>query len=85
MGVWRDDPGDEGHGGTATEADQTQITREVTEISVCSAEFGEGAEVVMDHPCLVCLLHVVNTWDLTEAQALPPEGTQSLCSDPFSP
>lgn len=61
------------------------ITQKVTEISVCTAEFGEGVEVVMDHPGLVCLLHVVITWDLTKAQALPPEGTQSLCSDPFSP
>lgn len=54
------------------------ITWQVTEISICTAVLGEGAEVDMNHPGLVCLLHVVNAWDLTVAQALPLEGTQSL-------
>ena len=67
------DPDDERNGDVAADADQVHNQEGHEDQHLHVGEFGEGAEVEVNHPSLVCILHVFNALGLLMAQALPPK------------
>ena len=83
-------PDDERNGDVATDADQVHDQEGHENQHLNLREFGEGAEVeVNHHPSLVCILHVVHASGLLMVQALPlriakHQDAGFLLADPFS-